>query len=79
MRNIQRYRRKRCKCNFTRDTCWKYSDEIRQKDIKFYLDENGFIKIERLIQVSHMSVINLVKQLASKVQKIPKNDTAKSG
>ena len=30
VKNKQRYRCKRCKYNFTRSTCWKYSDEIRQ-------------------------------------------------
>ena len=68
----QRYRCKRCKYNFTRSTCWRYSDEIRQKAIKLYLEGNGFRRIERLIHVSHMSVINWVRQLASKIQKIPK-------
>ena len=72
IKNKQRYRCKRCKYNFTRSTCWKYSDKIRQKAIKFYLERNGFRRIERLIHVSHMSVINLVRQLASKIKKIPK-------
>ncbi|MBO6126409.1 MAG: hypothetical protein J6P21_00170, partial [Clostridia bacterium] len=58
--------------DMSKSTCWKYSDEIRQKAIKLYLERNGFRRIERLIHVSHMSVINWVRQLASKIQKIPK-------
>ena len=46
--------------------------EIRQKAIKLYLEGNGFRRIERLIHVSHMSVINWVRLLASKIQKNPK-------
>ena len=72
VKNKQRYRCKRCKYNFTRSTCWKYSDEFRQQAIKLYLEGNGFRRIERLIHVSHMSVINWVRQLASKIQKNPK-------
>ena len=55
-------------------TCWKYSDEVRHKAIKLYLEGNGFRRIERLIYVSHMSVINWVKQLASTIQQIPKKN-----
>ena len=51
VKNKQRYRYKRCKYNFTRSTCWKYSDEIRQKAIKLYLEGNGFRRIERLIRL----------------------------
>ena len=77
VKNKQRYRCKKCKYNFTRSTCWKYSDEIRQKAIKLYLEGNGFRRIERLIHVSHMSVINWVRQLASKIQKIPEEEPYK--
>ena len=72
--NKQRYLCKHCNHNFTRMTCWKYSDEVRHKAIKLYLEGNGFRRIERLIHVSHMSVINWVKQLASNVQQIPKKN-----
>lgn len=72
VRNKQRYLCKKCKYNFTKNTCWKYSDEIRQKAIKLYLEGNGFRKIERLMCVSHVSVINWVRQSASKIQKNPK-------
>ena len=72
--NKQRFLCKHCKYNFTRVTCWKYSDEVRHKAIKLYLEGNGFRRIERLIHVSHMSVINWVKQLASTIQKIPKKN-----
>ena len=34
VKNKQRYRCKRFKYNFTRTTCWKYSDEVRQKAIR---------------------------------------------
>ena len=71
VKNKQRYRCKRCKYNFTRETCWKYSDDIREKAIKLYIDGNGFRRIERIIHVSHTSVINWVRRLASQIQKIP--------
>ena len=74
VRGKQRYLCKKCKYNFTRDTCWKYSDEIREKAIKLYLEGNGFRRIERLIHVSHMSVINWVRQLDSQIQKIPQKN-----
>ena len=64
VKNKQRYRCKRCKYNFTRSTCWKYSDEIRQKALKLYLEGNGFRRIERLIHVS---------QWVTEVLKVSKN------
>ena len=41
----QRYLCKKCEYNFTRDTFWEYSDEIRQKAIKLDLEGNEFRRI----------------------------------
>ena len=41
----------------------------KQKAIKYYLEENGFRKTERLIHVSHVSVINCVKKAAKEIRK----------
>lgn len=38
-----------------------YPNNIKQKAIKYYLEENGFRKIERLIGVSHLSIISWFK------------------
>jgi len=51
-----------------------YPDHIKLKAIKYYLEGNGFRRIERLMGVSHVSVINWVKQLASTIQQIPKKN-----
>ena len=40
--------------------------------LNYYLEGNGFRRIERLMGVSHVSVINWVKQLAYKFKNIPK-------
>jgi len=40
--------------------------------LNYYLKGNGFRRIERLMVVSHLSVINWVKKFASKIKNIPK-------
>jgi len=40
--------------------------------LNYYLEGNGFRRIEWLMVVSHVSVINWVKQFASKIKNIPK-------
>ena len=72
VKNKQRYRCKRCKSYYNKKGSSISADEFRQKAIKLYFEGNGFRRIERLIHVSHMSVINWVRQLASKIQKNPK-------
>ena len=71
MRGKQRYKCKNCGCNYTGGRNG-YPEHVKQKAIKYYLEGNGFRRIERLMHVSHVSVINWVKQLASKIQRIPK-------
>ena len=70
-RGKQRYKCKCCGCNYTgsKNGC---PNHIKQKAIKYYLEGNGFRRIERLMGVSHVSVINWVKQFASKFKNIPK-------
>jgi transposase-like protein len=38
------------------------------------LEEKGFRKIERILKVSHVSVINWVKKTGAKLEKVPKKD-----
>ena len=71
-RSKQRYKCKFCGCNYTGSRNG-YPDHIKLKAIKYYLEGNGFRRIERLMGVSHVSVINWVKQFASKFKNIPKN------
>ena len=49
-----------------------YPDHIKQKAIKYYLEGNRFRRIQRLISISHVSVINQVKQFVYKFKNIPK-------
>ena len=70
-RGKQRYKCKCCGCNYTGGKNG-YPNHIKQKAIKYYLEGNGFRRIERLMGVSHVSVINWVKQFASKFKNIPK-------
>ncbi len=39
-----------------------------------YLDGNGFRGIERILQVSPISVINWAKKAGAKLEKVPKKD-----
>jgi len=65
------YKCKCCGCNYIGSRN-DYPYHIKLKAIKYYLVGNGFIRSERMMGVSHVSVINWVKQLASKFKNIPK-------
>ena len=39
-----------------------------------YLEGNGFRRIERILKVIHVSVINWVKNAVAKLEKVPKKD-----
>ncbi len=53
----QRYICKNCDCNYT-GSKRGYPEELKRKAIKYYLEGLGFRQIERLMHVSHVSVIN---------------------
>jgi transposase-like protein len=67
-RGKQRYLCKNCGCNYVEKPFKGYPPSIKKKAIQYYLEGNGFRRIERLLGVSHVSVINWVKQTASKVE-----------
>ena len=58
MRGKQRYKCKNCGCNYTGGRNG-YPEDIKQKAIKYYLEGNGFRRIDRLLHVSRVSVIRL--------------------
>ena len=67
-RGKQRYKCKNCGCNYTGGKKG-YPEHIKQKAIKYYLEGNGFRRIERLMHVSHVSVINWAKKAAEGMRK----------
>ena len=69
----QRYLCKECGCYYTGGRNG-YPDHIKRKAIQLYLEGNGFRRIERILKVSHVSVINWVKKAGAKLEKIPKQD-----
>ena len=69
----QRYLCKKCGCHYTVSQRG-YPEHIRRKAIQLYLEGNGFRRIERILKVSHVSVINWVKKAGAKLEKVPKKD-----
>jgi transposase-like protein len=65
MNQKQRYKCKQCNCNYTQSTTYRISLEKRIQAIKLYLEGVGFRGIERLTGISHNTVIQWVRQLAS--------------
>ena len=59
------------KCTYIKNTGSKrgYPEEVKRKAIKYYLEGLGFRQIERLMHVSHVSVINWVKKAAKEIRK----------
>ena len=51
-----------------------YPERIRRKAIQLCLKGNGFRRIERILKVSHIYVINWVKNAGAKLEKVPKKD-----
>ena len=64
---------KNCGCNYTVGQRG-YLEHIKRKAIQLYLEGNGFRRIERILKVSHVSVINWIKNAAAKLDEIPKKD-----
>ena len=60
---------KNCGCNYT-GTKNGYSEAVKQEAIKYYMEGMGFRRIERLLHVSHVSVINWVKKQLKKYVKM---------
>lgn len=65
----QRFLCKNCGCNFTQSHKKGYCEDIKREAIRYYLEGIGFRKIERLLKISHVSVINWVKKEAEKLKK----------
>ena len=70
-RGNKRCKCKNCGCNYIG---YKkgYPEHVKQKAIKYYLEGNGFKRIERLMHVRHVSVINWVKKAAEEIRKMRK-------
>lgn len=56
-RGRQRYRCRNCGCNYTKSEKPGYPLSIKRKAIQYYLEGIGFRQIERVLVVSHVSVI----------------------
>lgn len=65
----QRYKCKSCGCNFTQSVKQGYPLQIKKKALRYYLEGMGFRRIERLLCVSHVSVMNWVKQASNEIRK----------
>jgi transposase-like protein len=74
-RGKQRYLCKECGCNYVENPYTGYTDKEKQEAIRYYNEGIGFRKIERLLGMSHVSVINWVKKVAEKLKKVlPKKE-----
>ena len=71
VRNVQRYKCKECGNNFSIDYSQVAArDRIRRFGLAMYLEGLGFHSIARLLNVSHVSVMNWVKKYGSELSKI---------
>jgi hypothetical protein len=67
---LARFKCKGCGCNYTKSSRRGHSLALRKQAISLYLEGLGFRSIERLLGVSHMSVMRWVKDLAHQIQTI---------
>ena len=71
VRNTQRYKCKECGNNFTIDYSQVAEKEKKRRfGLAMYLEGLGFHSIARLLNVSHVSVINWVKKYGAELSKI---------
>ena len=64
---------KECGCHYTVGQRG-YPEHIKRKAIQLYLEGNGVRRIERILKVSHVSVINWAKKAGAKLEKLPKKE-----
>jgi transposase-like protein len=71
IRGIQRYKCKECGLNFSVDYSHVAEKEKKRRfGLAMYLEGLGFHSIARLLNVSHVSVMNWVKKYGSELSKI---------
>ncbi len=69
-KGIQRYKCKRCGCNYTKSTPHGYPIEVKREALRYYLEGMGFRRIERLPEISHTAVIYRAKKAGEKIKDI---------
>ena len=69
----QRYLCKECRCHYTVEQRG-YPEHIRRKAIQLRLEVNCFRMLERILKVSHVSVINWGKKAGENLETVPKKD-----
>jgi transposase-like protein len=71
VRGVQRYKCKECGNNFSIDYSQVVEKEKKRRfGLAMYLEGLGFHSIARLLNVSHVSVMNWVKKYGSELSKI---------
>jgi transposase-like protein len=66
----QRYLCKDCKYNYTIPEMWAYSDAEKKEALRYHNERIPFRTIERLLHISHNSVIRWVKEAAKQIKEI---------
>ena len=69
VKNRQRYLCKNCQYNYTVPQRGK-PRELKKMALLLYLEELGFRSIERLLKVSHVTVMKWVKRFGEELQKL---------
>ena len=69
---------KRCpKCGAKEKVKNGYPESTKREALKYYTEGLGFRQIERLMHVSHVSVINWVKKAAKELRKVEEEKSNK--
>ena len=74
----QRYKCKKCGCNFTQSKLRNYSFKVKFQAAKLYLEGLGFRSIGRILGVSNVTVLNWIREFGQITKayvetKLPKN------
>jgi hypothetical protein len=65
----QRYKCKKCSCNFTKSYSRNYSFKIKFQAAKLYLEGMGFRSIGRVLGISNVTVLNWIRDFGILVKK----------
>jgi len=70
----QRYACRNCRCHYTKSEKQGYPLQTKRKALQYYLDGMGFRRIERLLCISHVTVMNWVREMSKKMKALSREE-----
>lgn len=72
VREKQRFKCRCCGCHFTQSSPYRYDRETRKKALQMVREGVSLRAIERILGVSHVTVMRWVRRIGEKIQEVPR-------